>query len=834
MSCPCAILLAMSAATAKGSTYASVPAKRVDNVPVYSEMSDSFLAYALSVITSRAIPDARDGLKPVQRRVLWAMLRMGIRPGTPFRKSARIVGDTMGRYHPHGDAAIYDTLVRMGQDFSRMVPLVEPQGNFGSLDDPPAAARYTECRLSASAMDVLGELDESTVDFVPTYDGEAEEPTVLAGALPNFLVNGSSGIAVGMSTNTLSHNLGEVAAAIDLVMREQTGRKATRRTPRPTTDELMKVLPGPDFPGGGIVVADAGLRAIYETGRGAARVRATVTLEPAKRPRSIIVTELPPQIGPEKIVARVSELITDGRLPGVSGIADLSDLDGLRLRINLRASTDHKSVLEDLYKLTPLEDTTSVNTVALVDGVPTTLSLRDLCEHYIAHRIEVVVRRTQHRLGKAQVRLHLVEGLLTALSNLDAVVTIIRKAADAAKAQQALMRRFKLTEAQAEHILDLTLRRLTALERLKLEDEEAKLRSSIAEYEAILASGIKQRNLVKRELQAAVDRHATPRRALIVSEDALSKATTTRAATVAASPSSASLSLNGEMHKVTVSSSGNIGRLPVKATKRGTTGRHDLLVSSCAVSAVSSLVAITSNGRAIPFSLGDVPPANNRIRGAAGSDLLSLESKEEVLALITSGATPILLVSNLGRGKRVSADEIADVRNRTASFKMADGERLVAALPVADKDHVVVIASDGKASRFPGESVPVKGLAHASVALFTLGADATVVGAGAVTDKSTIAIGTTDGGMKKMLASEMPIRGRGGKGVFVCRLSQQERISAAYVGNAKKILALVASPDDHKRLERAPTALNKLKMSTRTSAPERGASPVRALAPSRW
>ena len=355
-------------------TLASVPARYVDDVPVADEMSDSFLAYALSVITSRAIPDVRDGLKPVQRRVLYSMLQMGLRPGTPYRKSARVVGDTMGRYHPHGDAAIYDTLVRMGQDFSRMVSLVDPQGNFGSLDDPPAAARYTECRLSVEAMYMVGELDENTVDFRPTYDGDATEPVVLPAALPNLLVNGTAGIAVGMATNMLPHNLAETAQAIELVMSKQSspksgsnqeasspgsavrGRPKSRRSPRPSTDELMEVVPGPDFPGGGVVLADDGLRRAYDTGRGSVRVRARISVEQVTRRRkAITVTELPHLVGPERVVSKISELANAGRLPGVSGVADLTDMEGLRLQIDLKPDVKPSAVLSELYRLTPLE-----------------------------------------------------------------------------------------------------------------------------------------------------------------------------------------------------------------------------------------------------------------------------------------------------------------------------------------------------------------------------------------------------------------------------------------------------------------------------------------------
>ncbi|MYH88566.1 MAG: DNA topoisomerase IV, partial [Acidimicrobiaceae bacterium] len=385
-------------------------AREVVDVPVATEMSESFLAYSLSVITSRAIPDVRDGLKPVQRRILWSMLQMGVRPGTPFRKSARIVGDTMGRYHPHGDSAIYDTLVRMGQDFSRMLPFIEPQGNFGSLDDPPAASRYTECRLAEVAMDMVRELDEDTVDFRTTYDGEGEEPAVLPAAVPSIIVNGTSGIAVGMATNMAPHNLREVAELVRLVM--------TKRRPKPTIDEMMTVLPGPDFPSGGTVVDD-GLREAYETGRGSFRIRAKAHVEQITRSRqAVIVTELPYLVGPERVISKVQELANSGRLAGVAGIADLSDIDGLRIQIDLKPGINPQVALQDMYRLTPLEETFGVNNVVLVDGVPTTVGIYELCRLYIEHRLEVIVRRTQHRLTKAEDRLHILDGLLVALDSI--------------------------------------------------------------------------------------------------------------------------------------------------------------------------------------------------------------------------------------------------------------------------------------------------------------------------------------------------------------------------------------------------------------------------------
>ena len=390
-------------------------ARDVIDVPVSAELSESFLSYSLSVITARAIPDVRDGLKPVQRRILHAMSNMGLRPDRPHRKCAGVVGDTMGKYHPHGDGAIYDALTKMGQDFSRNVTLVDPHGNFGSLDDPPAAYRYTECRLTPAAVQMLAEIDEDTVEMRPTFDGERTEPAYLPARLPNLLVNGTSGIAVGMATNMPGHNLREVYEAIKLVM--------TKRRPKPTIEELMAVLPGPDFPSGGIVVDD-GLAEAYATGRGSFRIRARAEIVKLTRAREgIVVTELPYQVGPERVVSRIQELVRNGKLPLVSDVKNTSDRHtGLRIEIELRPGANAKAVLTELYRQTPLEESFGINNVVLVDDNPTTVNLYELCHHYVEHRLDVVRRRTSFRLDKARRRLHLVECLLIALDAIDMVV----------------------------------------------------------------------------------------------------------------------------------------------------------------------------------------------------------------------------------------------------------------------------------------------------------------------------------------------------------------------------------------------------------------------------
>ena len=833
-----------------------VPARRVDDVPVAEEMSDSFLAYALSVITSRAIPDVRDGLKPVQRRVLWSMLQMGIRPGTPYRKSARIVGDTMGRYHPHGDAAIYDTLVRMGQDFSRMVTLVDPQGNFGSLDDPPAASRYTECRLSAAAMDMVGEVDEETVDFRPTYDGEDLEPVVLPAALPNLLVNGTVGIAVGMATNMAPHNLAEVAAAIELVMSKQPGSGpdgdgaaadadragsragGRRRSPRPTAEELLAVLPGPDFPGGGIVVADDGLRRAYDTGRGSARVRARTRVEQVtRRRRAIVVTELPHLVGPERVVAKVAELANAGRLAGVSGIADLTDMEGLSLQIDLKPDADPGAVLSELYRLTPLEETLSINNVVLVDGVPTTVGLRELCEHYVSHRLEVIVRRIRFRLRRAEERLHVVEGLLVALDHIDEVVALIRRSRDGAEARAGLMARFGLSDVQAVHILDMALRRLTALEREKLQEESARLRSDVEDYQSVLASERKRRNIVRRELRRIVEDHGQPRRSQIVDAETADRAAPNDAGSAAASQESNGGNGDGTGRDVpcivTVSTSGNIGRMPASGARRAVPGRHDLIAARAAASTASPVAAVTSEGRAFVLRAGDIEEASNRVRGADAAAHLDLDARERVVALVSAGDHPLVLVTAGGMVKRLTADEVLGSKPASPVIALEQGDRVAAAFAAPDDSDIVILADDGRALRMAASSVRVQRRGGSGVVGVKLIEGSSVVGAGAVLGDVVLVQGTSTGGLKTTYCSELPTQGRGGQGVLAVKLQPGETVAVVAVGAAGGMLALMGQDDNPRRIDPHPVPVRE-EPTPRNRAPTRGGRRIHAVAPGRW
>ncbi|MDW3217416.1 MAG: DNA topoisomerase (ATP-hydrolyzing) [Acidimicrobiales bacterium] len=795
-------------------------AREVVNVPVAEEMSESFLAYSLSVITSRAIPDVRDGLKPVQRRILWSMLQMGVRPDTPFRKSARIVGDTMGRYHPHGDGAIYDTLVRMGQDFSRMVPFIDPQGNFGSLDDPPAAARYTECRLSEAAMDMVRELDEDTVDFRPTYDGEGEEPVVLPAALPSIIVNGTSGIAVGMATNMAPHNLREVEKAIKLVM--------TQRRPKPTVDELMKVLPAPDFPTGGIVV-DEGLRDAYETGRGSFRIRAKAHVEQVTRSRqAIVVTELPYLVGPERVIGKVQELANSGKVVGISGIADLSDMNGLRIQIDIKPAVNPQAVLQELYRLSPLEETFGVNNVVLVDGVPTTLGIYDLCRHYIDHRLEVIVRRTEYRLAKAQDRLHILEGLLIALDAIDEVVQIIRSSQDAAEARTRLIERFDLSEVQAAHILDMPLRRLTALAKLELEEEAAGLRADIEGYNALLKSEARRRTLVLKELADLVKKHGVDRRSEVISADEIP---------VFEKPTEIADTFDPDSDEpcvVTLSTSGNIGRAAPDGAKRATAGRHDLLVAQVVTSTGSPIAAITSEGRVFIVRGGEVAEADGRTRGGPAAQLLGLNKGEEVLELVTSGGDPITIVTARGVAKRVTADEVMGTKSGKTVISLKANDRVVSAFVTPDGCDVAVVASDAQVLRMPADAISVQGRGAGGVAGMKLKGDAVVVGAGALIGDGAAIIVTDEAGLKATPYEELPSKGRGGQGVRLAKLSDGESATLAWFGAMPAdLLAQMADDADPRKIDPNPEALDP-EPSGRDLVPARTERQIKVLAPGRW
>ena len=485
--------------------------EHIVETPLNEEMSKSFLEYAYSVIYARALPDARDGLKPVQRRIIYQMGQMSLNPDRPYMKSARVVGEVMGKLHPHGDSAIYEAMVRLAQPFAMRLPLVDGHGNFGSLDDGPAASRYTEARMAPAALGMNADIAENTVDFTPNYDNKLQEPTVLPAAIPNLLVNGGSGIAVGMATNMATHNLGEVVAAAKHLMRH----------PDATLEELMRYVPGPDWPGGGVIVGRKGIREAYETGRGALTTRSVTHIENVTaRKKAIVVTELPFMVGPERVLERISEGVKNRKLDGISGAIDLTDRhNGTRLVIEIKTGFDPNAVLAQLFKHTPLQDNFTINNVALVNGRPHTMGLKEMLQVWVDHRRVVIRRRSEFRRKKALERLHLVEGLLLAMVDIDEVIQVIRSSDDAEAAKTKLIAVFDLDEIQAQYILDLRLRRLTKMSRIELEAERDDLKRRIEELERILASDEALDGVVIDEMDDAVAKYGTPRRTVLLDED---------------------------------------------------------------------------------------------------------------------------------------------------------------------------------------------------------------------------------------------------------------------------------------------------------------------------
>lgn len=670
---------------------------RIVDIDVGQEMRSSFLEYAYSVIYSRALPDARDGLKPVQRRILFQMAQMGLRPDRGHVKSARVVGEVMGRLHPHGDSAIYDALVRMAQPFALRLPLVDGHGNFGSLDDGPAAMRYTEARLASAATDMTATLDEDVVDFIANYDGREQEPVVLPAAFPNLLVNGASGIAVGMATNLVPHNLVEVVNAARLLISK----------PRSSLDDVMALLPGPDLPGGGIIIGLEGIREAYATGRGSFRVRARATIEQVSaRRRGIVVTELPMAVGPERIIERVKDLVQAKKIEGIADITDLSDGDsGLRLVIEVKSGYHPEAVLETLYRLTPMEDTVNINAVALVDGQPHTLGLLDLLAVFVNHRLEVVRRRSAFRRARAQDRLHLVQGMLIAILDIDEVIQLIRSSDDAAAARERLMSVFDLTETQANYILEMPLRRLTKFSRLELEKEQADLIETIASLDRLLKDDKALRTAVSDELAAVARTHGTPRRSLLASADGV---------VLAQVP----LQEADEPCLVMLSGTGMIGRLPASPEQLAAwaAGEQDgPLATEVVASAVATTVRgqvglVTSSGQVMRVDVLDLPvlpagaPIGALVSAPIGDTLLCLMPLDDAGSLVLGTAQGVV--------KRVVADFPAS-KEQWEVIRLADGDRVVAAATLpeayAERCDLVLISDDGQLLRFPASEVRAQG-----------------------------------------------------------------------------------------------------------------------------
>ncbi|AEI11968.1 DNA gyrase/topoisomerase IV subunit A [Cellulomonas gilvus] len=710
--------------------------EKIVDIDVAAEMEGSFLEYAYSVIYSRALPDARDGLKPVQRRILFQMADMGLRPDRPYVKSARVVGEVMGKLHPHGDTAIYDAMVRLAQPFSLRLPLVDGHGNFGSLDDGPAAPRYTEARLAPAATAMTTDIDEDVVDFVPNYDNKLTQPEVLPAALPNLLVNGAAGIAVGMATNMAPHNLVEVvAAARHLVMH-----------PDATLEDLMRFVPGPDLPTGGKIVGLDGVRDAYRTGRGAFRTRATARVENVTpRRKGIVVTELPYMVGPEKVIEKIKEGVQAKKISGIADAVDLTDRQhGLRLVIEVKAGFDPDAVLEQLYRATPLEDSFSINNVALVEGQPRTLGLRDLLEVWVGHRLSVVRRRSEHRLGKRLERLHLVEGLLIAILDIDEVIQVIRSSDDADAARSRLRTVFDLSEPQAEYILELRLRRLTKFSRLELEREKDQLEAEIAELRAILADDALLRTVVSDEMAQVAATYGTPRRTILLESAGGSAVTGAAAARTSGKGAVAPLEIADTPCFALLSGTGLLARTatdePLVRTPDTRRAKHDVLASAVPTSARADVGAITSRGRLLRVPMLDLPalPPTDGAPTLGGGvplgEVVTLEAGERVVALasLAQDAPALALATAQGVVKRVAAGDVPANRDAWEVITLKDGDEVVGAVHARDDDELVLVSSDASLLHFAASQVRPQGRAAGGMAGIKLGAGQRVVAFSAV------------------------------------------------------------------------------------------------------
>jgi DNA gyrase subunit A len=763
-------------------------ALRIDSIDIEEEIRTSFLDYAMSVIVSRALPDVRDGLKPVHRRILWGMLEQGIRPDRPTKKSARVVGDVMGKYHPHGQDAIYDALVRMAQDFSLRYPLIDGQGNFGSIEGHPAGAmRYTESRLGPMAMELLRDIEAETVDMVGNYDGEEREPTVLPARFPNLLVNGSAGIAVGMATNIPPHNLGEV---IDGVI-------AAIDKPDITPQQLGRYIKGPDFPTGGIIMGKGGIKDYFRTGRGSVRLRARVTVEEDSRGRQrLVVTEVPFQVNPSRVAEKVEELRLARRIPELARVRnESSGRGGMRLVIELQKNANPQIVLNKLYKTTQLQESFGVINLALVDGVPRTLDLAQTIKYYIDHQREVVTRRTQYELRKAEERDHIVEGLLIALANLDAVIKVIRGSADADEARGKLMKRFKLSEIQANHILDMPLRRLTRLEREKLEEEHGELQATIKRLKALLKDPKRILGVVKTELKEIRDRFADERRTELRADEGeidLEDLVTVQDVVV------------------TVSRAGYVKRLPVETYRRqGRGGRgvrganlkeEDVVAHAFTTTTRHWILFFTSSGKVYRVKAHQLPEGSRVARGTYAANLpgVSLTGDERIAAVIPlkgyDDAKYVVFATKNGIVKKTPLVEYDSPRTGLAAINLRKKDRLIGVRLTNGRDDIILVSKDGQAVRFAESSARPMGRQTGGVIGMRLRTKDEVIAmalAGGGQDLVTL---SETGYGKRTSVKEYPKKGRGGLGVVTHKLTDKTgRLAGAFVGSKDQDVFVIST-----------------------------------------
>ncbi len=762
------------------------PPPGVQPIEINVEMERSFLEYAMSVIVQRALPDARDGLKPVHRRILYTMHIQNYRPDRPHVKCAKVTGETMAKFHPHGDLAIYDALVRMAQPFSLRDPLVDFHGNYGSPDFPPAASRYTECRLSPLALHMLEGIDEETVDTTRNYLNEDDEPTVLPSRFPNLLVNGSQGIAVGMATNIPPHNLGEVIDATTYLI----------DNPEASIEDLMRFVKGPDFPTGGFILGRQGIIDAYRTGRGSIRMRARATIEETRTGSQIVVTELPYQASPRTIQERIAELVNSRELEGIRDIQDLSAGNDTKIVIPLKRDANANVVLNNLYKLTPLQTSFGVNMVALVNGGPRTLNLKSALEAYVSHQVEVVTRRSDYRLRRARARAHIVEGLLKALDMIDAIITAIRASESRSEARERLMGApFEFSDVQAEHILDMQLARLTRLGRADLEEEIAKLRQTIADLEAILGSREMLNDVVKGELSEIRERFNSPRRAVIALDPGEMAAE--------------DLIEDSEL-VITMSRAGYIKAVPASTYRtqgRGTRGMRgtnlreaDIVAKVIHTTAHAYLLFFSNLGRVYRLRAFEVPVLERTARGSAIVNLLPLVPGERIQALIDtrefSSDRYLFFATKQGHVKKTAFSEYdKSRRDGLIAVNLRDGDELVAVIVTAGEDDIFMVSQSGMTIRFSEQDVRAMGRDAAGVRGMAMRRDDEVVAADMARDDSSILMVTSAGYGKRTQLYHFNRQNRGGLGVRGIRLpTRRGRVVSAFtVGIDDEILVISSS-----------------------------------------
>ncbi len=765
----------------------------IQQVDIDQQMRSAYLDYAMSVIVARALPDARDGLKPVHRRILFAMDDLGMRANASYKKSARIVGEVLGKYHPHGDASVYDAMARMVQDFSMRYPLVDGQGNFGSVDgDAPAAMRYTEARMGRMAEEMMQDIDKNTVDFTDNFDGSLKEPLVLPSRLPNLLLNGSSGIAVGMATNIPPHNLRELIGAITYVIDHYDNLEEI------STEQLMEFLPGPDFPTGGIIIGRESIRQMYSTGRGKLTIRGVAHIEEQKNGRyAIIITEIPYQVNKASLIERIAELVRDGKIDAITDLRDESDRRGMTIYIELKRGAQPKKVLNQLYKYTLLQTTFGVHMLALVDGEPRALSLRRALQVFLEHRQAVIQRRTEYELDKARARAHILQGYLIALANLDDVIQTIRESPDADSARTRLMERFKLSEIQSQAILDLQLRRLAALERLKIEEEHKEVLERIAYLEDLLANPRKILGVIRADLLEMADKYGDERRTKITAE--------------AREDFKEEDLVAEEAVLISISQRGYIKRVPATTFRtqsrggRGVIGQNmreeDEIIMMIPASTLDTVLFFSDRGKVYSEKVYQIPDAGRTDRGISINNILSLDGGELITAAVNvpdfNAAAYCTLVTLRGRVKRMKLSELASVRpSGLIAINLDANDHLRWAILTSGKDDLILVTANGNALRYPESALRPMGRNAGGVTGIRLRDGDRLTGAEVVEPGADLLVVTENGYGKRTDLADYPSKSRGGQGVATINqksLAQIGQVAVARVVTAEDELTLITT-----------------------------------------